>query len=169
MNRSTVTRTAWTVLSVAGVLGWLFLSAGPARVAAQGSAEKSDAHVKVAAMAEKPDANGKQVIAVTLEMDNGWHIYANPVEHEFVEKEATKVKASIDGKPVDLKVDYPKGKVIEDDGGNYRVYEKKVTITATLQRTKGDNRPLKVTVGFQACNDAKKKCLTHADVEREIP
>jgi DsbC/DsbD-like thiol-disulfide interchange protein len=155
-------------LAAVAALGCLYLGVGPARVAAQGSGDKSS-HVKVSVTAEKPDADGKQVISVTLEMEPGWHIYANPTEHEFFEKEATKVKASIDGKPVDVKVDYPKGKVIEDKViGNFRVYSKAVTLKGTVQRPKGDNHPLKVKVGFQQCNE-KGGCLPHVDVEREVP
>jgi hypothetical protein len=65
-----------------------------------------------------------------------------------------------------LKVDYPRGKLIEGDI-NFRVYEKKVTIKGTLQRDKGDTRPVKITVGFQPCDD-KDGCLSHIDVERDV-
>jgi DsbC/DsbD-like thiol-disulfide interchange protein len=164
MKRPTVARTARTVLVAAVAVGWLCLSMGPARVAAQ--ADKAD-HVKVTATADKPDADGKQVIAVTLELDPGWHVYANPAGYDLFEPEATKLKASIDGKPVELKIDYPRGKLIESTDINFRVYEKKVTIKGTLQRAKGDTRPVKVKVGFQPCND-KGQCLSHVDVEREV-
>jgi hypothetical protein len=53
--------------------------------------------------------------------------------------------------------------------GNFRVYERKVTIKGTVQRPKGDNRPLEVTVGFQPCDEKTKKCLSHFDVKQIIP
>src|SRR5262249_33401290 len=52
--------------------------------AAQGGAKRSDSVVKVTAKAEpeKPGADGKQVVIVTLIIDKGWHLYANPVGPE---------------------------------------------------------------------------------------
>jgi DsbC/DsbD-like thiol-disulfide interchange protein len=162
MTMPTVPRAA---LVAAVAMGWLCLTADPARLVAQGS--KFDNHVKVEVTADKPDADGKQAIAVILEIEPGWHVYANPVERENFEREATKIKASVGGKGVEVKFDYPKGAVVKDDDGNFRIYEKKVTIKGTIQRDKGDARPVKLTVGFQPCND--KKCLQHTEIEREIP
>jgi hypothetical protein len=164
MKRATVTRPAVTALVAAGVLSWLCLSAGPPRLAAQG--DKST-HVKVTATAEKPDADGKQLIAVVLEFEPGWHAFANPVGREGFEKEATRIKASVGGKPVEAKFDYPPGTAVKADDGNFRVYENKVTIKGILQRDKGDAQPLKLTVGFQPCSN--KRCLQHTDIERDIP
>jgi hypothetical protein len=162
MKMPTVPRAAL----VAGVaLGWLCLTADPARLVAQG---KFDSHVKVEVIADKPDADGKQAIAVTLEVEPGWHVYANPANHELFEKEATKVKASVGGQSVDVKMDYPRGKLIEDAvAGNFRVYERKVTIKGTLHRDRGDARPVKVTVGFQPCSE-KGQCLNHVNVEKDV-
>ena len=40
---------------------------------------KSDSVVKATAAAAKPDADGKQTVTLTLAIDKGWHLYANPV------------------------------------------------------------------------------------------
>ena len=39
---------------------------------AQTGAKKSDSVVKVAASADKPDADGKQSVTITLVIDKGW-------------------------------------------------------------------------------------------------
>jgi DsbC/DsbD-like thiol-disulfide interchange protein len=163
-----LSRRASVLACLAGLLALLTLSAAITATRAEEPRKKPESsRVKLEASATKPDADGKQVLTLTLEIQPGWHIYANPVGREAFEKEATTIKASIGGKAVDLKVDYPPGKVALDDEGNYRVYEKTVTIKGTLQRDKGDTRPVKVTVGFQSCND--KKCLPHMEIEREVP
>src|SRR5262245_15872359 len=134
---------------------------GPA--VAQKGPKTSEAVVKVSAKAEKPDADGKQVVTVTLEVDKGWHTYANPVGLEDLESSQTVVDVSGKNKPELVKVDYPKGKLVKDVVGDYSIYEGKVTIKATVQRTKGDSEPLEVKVSFQACSD--KACLVPATVK----
>ena len=32
------------------------------------------------AKGSKLDADGKQTVAITIQIDKGWHIYANPVD-----------------------------------------------------------------------------------------
>ena len=51
---------------------------------------KSDSQVKAKATATKPNDNGQQTVTVTIDINKGWHIYANPVDHEFLENGATK-------------------------------------------------------------------------------
>jgi DsbC/DsbD-like thiol-disulfide interchange protein len=125
--------------------------------------KKSDSVVKVTATATKPDAAGKQVLTVTFAIDKGWHIYANPVGNSDLAETRTVVEVKAVGKP-EVKITYPSGKVIMDkDVGNYRVYEDKVNIEATVTRAKGDATPLEVSVRFNACND--KGCLPPATVK----
>ena len=38
--------------------------------------------VKVDATATKIDADGKQIVTVTLDIEKNWYIYANPVKNE---------------------------------------------------------------------------------------
>jgi DsbC/DsbD-like thiol-disulfide interchange protein len=134
---------------------------------AQGGAKKSDALVKVSAKADKPDADGKQAIAVTIQIEPGWHIYANPPGLKDLEAVQTTVSFSSKTKPEELKVDYPSGNLVKDAIlGNYNVYEDKVTIKATVRRAKGDTSPLEVTLKLQACNE--KMCLLPATVKQTV-
>src|SRR5437879_3352165 len=65
----------------------------------QGGPKKSDAVVKVSAAADKPDADGKQVVTVTLAIDSGWHTYGNPVGLEDLADAQTTVSFTGKSKP----------------------------------------------------------------------
>ena len=82
-------------LAVAGLFAGFMAVAG--RSPALAAPLKSDSVVKATAAAEKPDANGKQVITLTLAIDKGWHIYANPVGAEDFASVQTTVKAKAKG------------------------------------------------------------------------
>src|SRR5262249_49356202 len=117
--------------------------------AAQAGAKRSDAMVKASAKADKPGADGKQVVIVTLDIAKGWHTYANPPGLEDLASVQTTVAVGANGKPLEAKVEYPEGKEVKDKVlGNYKVYEDKVTIKATVSRAQGDAGPLEVTVKF---------------------
>jgi DsbC/DsbD-like thiol-disulfide interchange protein len=131
--------------------------------------KRSDSEVKVTATASKPGADGEQVVTVKMNINKGWHIYANPVGNGELTSAQTTVKIAAKTAPKDVKVDFPKGKVKEDKlVGNYLVYEDQVTIKAKVHRAEGDTSPLEVTVGFMACH-AKGVCLTPAKVKLTVP
>jgi DsbC/DsbD-like thiol-disulfide interchange protein len=136
---------------------------------AQGSgATRSDARVKVTAKADKPDAEGRQVVNIAIAIEPGWHIYANPPGLKDLEAGQTTVTVSAKVKPEDVQVEYPAGHVVKDAVlGDYNVYENKVSIKAIVRRAKGDTGPLEVSVKLQACND--KMCLLPATVKQTVP
>jgi len=119
---------------------WAVLAAGLAVVGGQDAAaqgKKSDAVVKVTATAGKPDAEGNQVVTVTLDIEKGWHTYANPVGPEDLATAQTRVKIDGKNRPQVVKIDYPKGREEKDKVvGNYFVYEGKVDIKATVKRAR---------------------------------
>jgi DsbC/DsbD-like thiol-disulfide interchange protein len=146
------------VLATAAVLVGCGLGAG------QGNdAFKSGSKVKASATADKPGADGKQVITVRLAIEKGWHIYANPPGESGT---ATTVK--VEGKKAeDVKVEYPEGKTVKDPQvGTYFVWEDDATIKVTVPRAR-DESSVKLKVKFQACND--KTCLMPATVELTVP
>jgi hypothetical protein len=151
------------VLAAVAVLAFLTVGRSPARTPA-----KTDSVVEVTVAAEKPDADGKQVLTVTLDVEPGWYIYANPVGDELFEKAQAKVEVTREGKLIAVKFDYPEGKLIKEELIEYRVYERKVAIKGTLQRGKDDSRPLKVSVRFQG-HSRKFVCLPRTVVERTLP
>jgi DsbC/DsbD-like thiol-disulfide interchange protein len=149
------TYTRWAAAATAVSL---LVGAGLAELAAQGV--KSDSKVKLTAKADKP-ADGKQVVTVTLDIEQGWHAYANPVGNNGLATSQTKI--TVDGaKADDVQIDYPKGKEIQDAVvGNYNVYDGQVEIKVTV---KNPPDSLKLKVKFMACDD-KGKCLLPATVE----
>jgi hypothetical protein len=131
--------------------------------APQEQAQKSESPVKVTASVtpEKPAADGKQVVTVTLDIEKGWHIYANPPGNDNAVPTVVQVSSKV--KLEDVKVEYPKGKELKDAALDMKVsvYEGKVEIKAMIRRGtvngQPDAGPLDVTVKYQACDDAK--CL----------
>jgi uncharacterized protein YyaL (SSP411 family) len=133
---------------------------GPVR-----KADKGPEPVRVEVRADKPGADGKQVLTITLTIDKGWHVYANPVGNDNLGPAATTVEVSGKGK-VTARVTYPPGRPVKDAVvGNYNAYEGQVTLTATVRRTPGDG-PLEVSVRYQACDD--RRCLPPATVKRLV-
>ena len=103
---------------------------------------KSDSVVKISTQLkpETPGADGKQELTVTMNIDKGWHLYANPPgQDDFVPSQTT---LTVEGKkPItDLKITYPDGKDVFDQTlGRYKVYEDKISIKATFKRSEGDS------------------------------
>jgi DsbC/DsbD-like thiol-disulfide interchange protein len=161
MSRS---RTATRLLSLAlAVLAVALLFSG--RTA---SAVESKDQVKITATADKPDAEGKQTVTITLEVQKPWHLYANPVKNEDMVSSQTTVKFTANNKPAeDAKIKYPEGSEVKDATvGNYFVYEGKVEITATVRRAKDDTSPLEATISLHACD--KDKCLLPSIVKVKV-
>ena len=136
-----------------------------------GPGKKSDSVVKVTATPEKPDANGKQVVALKIDVSRGWHIYANPVGDATLEPNATTVKVAGKGKPKLIHVDYPDGKLMQESIAGttvaYRIYEGTVTIKATIQRMANDTEPLAFAIELNACKEGK--CLMPGVVRLTVP
>lgn len=128
---------------------------------------KSDAYVKITATADKPAADGTQLITLSLAIDKGWHLYANPVGNKDLDEAATIVLFPGKIKPAVVKIDYPAGKVIKDATlGDYKVYEDTVAIKAQIKRAPGAG-PVELGVRVQACND--KFCAQTATVPVTVP
>src|SRR4029453_17155395 len=49
-------------------------------------------YVKLTASAGKADAEGRQVVTVTMDIEKPWYAYANPVEHDDLEGSRTVVR-----------------------------------------------------------------------------
>jgi len=147
----------WHGLRRAGVtlalLAGVALTLGPA----QGGGKKSDAEVKAAAKADPTGRDGKQTIHLTLTINKGWYIYANPVGNEDFAANATTV--SVKSKLQAIDIVYPAGKLKKDNVvGDYRIYEDQVTIPIQVRRAPGDAGPLELNVRVNACN-TKMFCL----------
>jgi hypothetical protein len=154
------------VLTVASIL----LSASPTPADDPPKTPKTSADmVKVAAEATRPDADGKQTVAITINIEKGWHIHANPNTTDKGLKAAqTVVTITGKGKPEVVKIDYPEGKLLKMEGlPDLRIYEGKVEIKAVVRRTKGDAEKLEIGVFLQA--DTDEVCMLPATVKLTAP
>jgi DsbC/DsbD-like thiol-disulfide interchange protein len=166
---SRLTRAAFAFVALAAaavlVLGGLGTPAARAGKKLLTSADK----VMATAKATTPDASGKQVVTVTLTIDKGWHLYANPAGFDLVEPAKTEVTITGKAKPRSVKVEYPPGTPHKDEDlkGTYNIYEGQVTIRAVVQRAAGDAGPLQVAVRVNACDATK--CLAPGKIELKVP
>jgi len=141
-------------------LAVLVLALGPGGTPTA-AAGKKKSYTKVSAKATKPDAQGRQTVRITLQIEKPWHAYANPVGLEGFEPNRTQVKiAAKGGKLEDVKITYPPGKDHEDTQlkATYKIYDS-VTITAQVRRARGDTSPLQVAVQYTTCNSVTMQCL----------
>jgi len=152
-------------------LGLALLTAGLLLTAADrsvGQAKKSNSVGKAKAEAGKVGADGKQVVTITLDVDPKFHIYANPVGNDDFSSNETSVSITSKTKLGGVKVEYPAGKVKKDKVlGDYKIYQGKVTLKATVTRAKGDTGPLAVVIKVQACDDSR--CLEPAKITLTVP
>jgi DsbC/DsbD-like thiol-disulfide interchange protein len=130
--------------------------------------KRSDSEVKMAAEASKPDAGGKQTVTLTINVNPGWYIYANPVKNKDFEANQTVVKVLAGKKDLNAVVAYPEGKLKSTGDISYAVYQGKVVIKAAVQRPAGDTEPLTVDVRINTCNE-KGICLLPATVKLKVP
>lgn len=118
------------------------------------SASDSSAKVRVFASAGRINEAGKQTITITLMIDKGWHIYANPTRNEQYEGNRTEVKLRAVARSPKYDVEYPAGTFYT---GKYNlkcmVYQGSVNIIAVVQRSMGDASPLEIDITFSACDD----------------
>jgi hypothetical protein len=146
---------------VAATFGW--------HADAGGKLGKSDTKVKATATATKAGADGKQTVTITLNIEKGWHLYANPVNHnkEFLDQNRTVVKIAAKEKLKSVKVTYPEGKLKTQDDDKYDVYTDVVKIEAEVVRARGDTSPLEISIDVNACN--KSVCLERGTLKLTAP
>ena len=127
------------------------------------SAEK----VKATYVASKIGADGKQTVTLTLDIEEGWYIYANPVGVDDFEINRTRITVKAGGKLTD--VQYPPGKLKEIAALKIKLntYPERVVIPVVVQRKLGDTSPLQITIQVNACD--KGTCLPPGKKELTIP
>lgn len=106
-------------------------------------------------------------IVLTLDIEPGWHVNANPASMEFLIP--TVAKSSAGGQSLDIPTEYPRGRVsdivlgdtaleVYDDGASIRLLPDEKQTTALKEAGKVD-----MTVRVQACSD-EGVCLAPADL-----
>jgi DsbC/DsbD-like thiol-disulfide interchange protein len=129
--------------------------------------KKVPSQVKLTATAAKPDADGRQVITITMNINKDWHAYANPVQCEDLEAVQTTVKIASANK-IQVKISYPEGKRNGNGKLTHYIYEGKVEIQAIVTRAPGDTGALEVSVKYVTCNDVTKQCCPLEQVKLQV-
>ncbi len=114
------------------VLGVVLLgfSFGPC---AAGQPPSFPRRVKARALPGNAAPKGHRTILLTLEIEKGWFIFANPVENKDLRIAQTRVTVTTPGAKL-TRIDYPRGaKVADPFIGDYRIYKGKVEIVLTVQ------------------------------------
>ena len=157
------------VLLAALFLFAIFATIVPWHADAGGKFEKSDSKVKATATASKIGADGKQTVTIELAIEKGWHLYANPVNHnnDFLNGNKTVVKIAAKEKLQSFSVKYPEGKTKVDGKDSYDVYTGVVKLQAVVVRAKGDTSPLEINVAVNACD--KSVCLDRGTLKLTAP
>ena len=132
--------------------------------AAEMSKEDAAKHDKLSAAAylsvDRLPAGGTCRIALVIDLDEGWHINANPAQPDYLV--ATELTATSGKKTKLTLVEYPKGEVFKVEGieESLSVYAGRCVIYGTLEVPKeaaGQNELIELTIRYQTCND--KTCL----------
>ena len=129
---------------------------------------KSSDVVTISVSSEKPDADGKQKISITLTIAPTYHIYANPVENEILTSVQTIVRVTSEQELREAKVTYPAGKMIKvGNVETFRIYEGKVAFNANIVRNKQDSSPLEIVAMVHATNE--KRNLRPSLLKAKVP
>jgi hypothetical protein len=155
------------LLTGAAFLGMTFVWHAEAGEAKKDSTTK----VKATARATRPDANGKQTVTITLDIEKDWHIFGNPVGSGPYENCRTIV--AIDSeynragfllqKKLTANVKYPPGKLHVEGKDQLSIYEGRAVIQVEVLRTVNDSSPLEVNIDLNACNEGS--CLPRGTIK----
>lgn len=151
-------------LMMVTVMTWLVFNAQT--VFAQ-KAKKSEDVVKVQTKVDKPNAQGLQIVTISMKIEKPWHLYANPVGVEELAATQTVITITGAGASEVVKIEYPKGKLVQDATiGDYFIYEGDANIKATIMRPVGSKKPVEAIIKLQACSDST--CLPPGTLKVKI-
>jgi hypothetical protein len=110
--------------------------------------------VKIAVEPGKPEAGGPQRLVITLTIQKGYYVFANPPGKDSEGLE-TRVKVASKGRAREVKITYPKGEAVNVEalGVCYYTYKGMVTFEAVVDRPEGDDEPLLVRVRVRPYDD----------------
>lgn len=128
----------------------------------------SPVSAKVFPQFDRLERGGRCLLAVELQINDQWHINANPATPDFLVP--TEVKVLSEQKVRVKNVLYPKHKLLRVNGSDqpYQVYGGKTTIFVQLEADAGETAKigvLRVQVTFQACN--QDTCMPPDEVNLE--
>jgi hypothetical protein len=148
-------------------------SSGPSDTAASGGLAATDGKVDIEARwTQNANDDGADAVTVTLDIDNGWHVNANPASLDFLIP--TTVSAHAGEDQVDADVEYPPGRPsgIRLQDTEIEVYEDGTEITVRLSADARarirENGGLDLAVRAQSCSD-DGTCLAPSTLRASLP
>lgn len=139
----------------------------PAPNARVGLADSSDKVRLNVARGNESQGLASEEIVLTLDIEPGWHVNANPASMEFLIP--TAASSSVNGQPLEIPTHYPRGRVsditlddtaleVYDDGASIRLLPDEKHAAMLKEAGKLD-----VKVRVQACSD-EGVCLAPSDL-----
>ncbi|MEZ6049056.1 MAG: protein-disulfide reductase DsbD N-terminal domain-containing protein [Planctomycetaceae bacterium] len=120
---------------------------------------------------DKLPAGGQCRVVLEVQVENGWHINANPSSPKNLIPTQFTIKSAQGIKLTDVK--YPKHQVINIEGlGNANVYEGKIRISGVLNvpaSAAGSNDQLTMEIRYQACDDKSCEPPDTITIQGKIP
>lgn len=157
------------LLALAATLAWVMPARAQLGGGVSGPIPKAETLVRARATPVTVTAGGRAEASVTLAIEPGWHINANPPSPDYMIPTAVELKGAggiTAGRPA-----YPAGKPVKVgfDESPISVYSGEAVVKLTLAAAPGapnGEHVLKGRVRFQSCND--EVCLAPAGVPFEI-
>ena len=156
-------------LAAALALAWVMPARAQLGGGVSGPIPKAETLVRASATPVTVTASGRAEVSVTLAIEPGWHINANPPSPDYMIPTTVELKGAggiTAGRPA-----YPAGKPVKVgfDESPISVYSGEAVVKLTLTAAPGapnGEHVLKGRVRFQSCND--EVCLAPAGVPFEI-
>jgi len=105
-----------------------------------------------------------KTVKITLEIEDGWHINANPASLDFLIPTAVDIQTE---QKSDLNISYPDGHKMETPLGSIDTYEGAVDITATVEAKEPiDVSKMRALIQVQACQGAT--CYPPSQIVKNI-
>jgi DsbC/DsbD-like thiol-disulfide interchange protein len=146
-------------LAIVAIVGQTFVFAAD---------DTSDKKIKATSTATKLGGDGKQTVTITLEVEKGWYIYANPLNANTDVLDGNETRVSVKSKDkLMASVKYPAGKRKKDGRLEYDIYQDRIEIKAEVQRKAGDTGPLQISIDVNTCR--KGECLLPGTIKLTVP
>jgi hypothetical protein len=116
--------------------------------------------VSMKVTAQPLQKDGHQRLEITLTIERGWYIYANPVGNELLEPNGLQLKIQGKQLPRSISFRYPRGEFVKDKViGDYRIHKGKVIVIADLFRNQGEAAQLEIQAWQRPINPEKGVCI----------
>ncbi|VTS06869.1 : DsbC [Tuwongella immobilis] len=148
-----------------GVLGWLAVG-----VAVGQDSPRPNFPAKATVTSKTTDDGRKLSIRVTVKLDPGWTVLANPSGNPKISTGQLRVRVHDKERFDSVEVRYPKGTPIKDDLlGEFNVYRDTVLVEVDITRRPNDTRAVKLDTRVLAFNNQIGVQTGPAIINHQVP